>query len=312
MTTSDLSNQPRAFALGLQAGKDFRTAGKASESGDARAVVALTYSHWDGDEYIAVLPGKDGDVGESHTFSIADLRRDPIGADGKVDGKLKKARLDTVVATLFGINEPEPRTMQSIRRAMAVSAFLCDTIARIEDEEQMMDAMDSVELIKRRVRRNGDQVEIAFLAVPQFCLFDPADKALKLTEKQIEQNNKRAFDQVELDNTDFTGVAGVRSSLRTLARRADAAAGRGAGSNNRTEATPETQFTTSITFINNVLRYWSDPEGGADKRHEKFAASLSTARKLDLFILQTQIAAVLAADPLTDEEKAQLDKRMAA
>ena len=65
------------------------------------------------------------------------------------------------------------------------------------------------------------------------------------------------------------------------------------------------QFKASVNMIGNNITAMLDPDGEPK-------VALNNELRLGLFLLQQRIAALFAAEPLTDEEKETLAKREAA
>lgn len=296
------NNQPKCFAIGKQAGKDMTQATKHSESGDARAVYAIFLAHNEDVEFTATVPGKDGDLGESYQFTIKDMLTEPKTEAGKRDTKQISARYNAIANQLFEIAEADNPIVQRIRRALTLAIYLDNAIATVKDETDAAEALSRVGLVERRRQRHGSMVQIAFLTVPQFALFNAADPKLKLNEQQQERINLLKYSCVELDGSTMPGVP-VRQSLRELTNMADIASGKRAARNAADSSAR--QFSTAITFLAKNVGEMLKPEGEP-------VVALSKARRLELFLLQSQLAALFADEPLTDDEKAELDKRKAA
>jgi hypothetical protein len=300
--TPILSNTPRALTIGRQAGRDWLTADKHAEGGDARATFAMFLALNDCIRFTAVIPGKDGDVGESHTFDLEAFGVEPKRKDGKRDSTLVSARYTAIAQEMFGLSEADNAIVQRIRRAYNMAVYISAQLDTLSEEDADK-ALPLVDLVTRKRARHGETVQIAFLTVPQFILFNEMDKTLKLNDQQRERLTAMRLFPVELDGSSMPGVP-VRQSLRAISARADTAGGRGKRGNGGSDDASKANatFISAVTFLDKLTREYASPEGVP-------SVDLSKARRVDLFVLQARIASIFAEQPLSDEERAELNRR---
>lgn len=300
MTNNTQSNISRAVIIGRQAGRDMLNETKNSESGMARATLSIVYAIRDELTFSAVIPGKDGAIGEAHPFNFTDFAKEPKKADGKRDTVMVSARYTAIAQDLFGIAEADNAVTQRIRVAHSMASFIEAQLARLDDA-QAEEAVPLVDLVTRKRARHGETVQIAFLQVPQFILFDEDDKALKLNEQQRAFLKRSRLFPVELDGSTMPGIP-VKQSLRALSQRADIASGKRTAQQRQQDV--GAQLTASLALLDQLTRQWTSEEGEAE-------VALSKHRRVDLFIMQVRLARMFAADPLTDEETAEMNRRSA-
>lgn len=299
---SNQSNLPTCFAHGRKAGEDIRNATRFGESGDARATLALHLAIEEDVEFVAFIPQKDDEPSERVVFRVLDLITNP---EPKQEGGVKKdlplirARNQSICLNLFGLGEADNAFMSKFRRSLALAGFIQHMLADLP-EAQRMAALSCIGLQTRKRVRHGESLSIAFLTVPTFMLFDPADKALKLNEQQQAQCKALAMFPVELDGSQYMGVKGVNQSLNYIRARADAVAGRGRNAGNTGER-PARQLSASVAFLDALITETVKDDGQP-------VVAMNSKRRLELFLLGQRIAAMFAAEPLSESEQEELNK----
>jgi hypothetical protein len=272
MTTknTELKNEPNAFQQAIEAGRAWQRAGENNAKGDALAIVALC-AVWSEFEFTYTVGRANDEKDEPRTIKLAQMFEEIKSENGSNDTRAINARFNTLSRVLFGISEPTNAQAQSIRRSLLSARYLVQQGA-------------SVSL-------KGTKLVVPYASVT------PAPKA------DATDNDKELFNAMKDKPFVLDGRKGASlSELRNRAAAAFPTKKRPAKA--KQEASREESMAASIAFLNTCLEHINDPKASEAE------IALSTARRMELFKLASQIAAYFSSDPL--EETEQKEEKKAA
>lgn len=276
-------NPNAAFVeIGRRAASQWLDASVKGEGGDALATHALYIAARTCTFTAIINTGTAAEpVLEHIDFELLDMETDPRNNDGSVDGKLKQARTIAIADKVFGLSELDNASKQRIRRALTAALYLSKRNASMTDEQYF--AAVSTRVVK--VKHSGSDKMTTCLVVPYGAVYSPPAEDADDEEKQHYERNKDA--PQTLHGRD-------KASLNELRKRANPPKEQ-RDSNGAREQDAGRSFVGAVDYVSAMLAQWTNPEGETDVAPNK-------ELRLKLFTLQSQIAAVFAADPLTDEE----------
>jgi hypothetical protein len=285
MTTS---NQNTLFVeIGRRAASQWLDASIKGEGGDALAALALYLAARTCTFTAIINTGSAAEpVLEHIDFELADVATDPRNADGSVDGKLKQARTVAIADKVFGVSELDNAFKQRIRRALQIALYLYERNKNMDDEKYF--AAVSTRVVK--MKHAGSDKMTTCLVVPYGAVFAPPAEDADEEEKQHYERNKDA--PQTLHGRD-------KASLNELRKRANPPKAT-RDSNGQREQDAGRSFNTSLDFVSAIISQCvsTDPEAECE-------VALNREQRMKLFALSQSIAALFAADPLTDEETAE-------
>jgi hypothetical protein len=282
MTDKNIQNNAAFVEIGRRAASQWLDASVKGEGGDALATHALYLAARTCTFTAVINTGSTAEpVLEHFDFELADLETDPRNADGSVDGKMKQARTVAIADKVFGLSELDNASKQRIRRALTAALYLSKRNTAMSDEDYF--AAVSTRVVK--VKHAGSEKMTTCLVVPYGAIYAPPAEDADDEEKQHYQRNMTA--PQTLHGKD-------KASLNELRKRANPPKV-SRDSNGAREQDAGRSFTGAVDYVSAMLAQWTNPEGETDVAPNK-------ELRLKLFTLQSQIAAVFAADPLTDEE----------
>jgi hypothetical protein len=273
----------RFVDLGRRASAQWLDASVKGDGGDALAVEALYVAARTATFTAVVNVGTAAEpIMENHDFELLDLETDPRNGDGSVDGKLKTARVNAVADKVFGITDMDNAFKQRLRRAVQLSLYLTKRHAGMDDEAYF--AAVTTRTVK--VKHAGSEKMTTCLVVPYGAIYSPPAEDADEEDKASYQRNKDAAQT--LHGRD-------KASLNELRRRANPPKAT-RDSNGSREQDAGRSFNQSIDFVTAIVAQCLVENGECD-------VALNKEQRIKLFQLQSNIASLFVADPLSDEEQ---------
>lgn len=270
--------------IGRKAAASWLDASVKGEGGDALATEALYIAARTVTFTAVINTGSSAEpVLEHFDFDLSDMATDPRNADGSVDGKMKQARTVAVADKVFGLAAPlDNASKQRIRRAITNALYLCNRHKDMSDE----DYFKAVATRTVKMNHAGSEKMTTCLVVPYGAVFAPPAEDADEEDKAAYERNKDA--PQTLHGRD-------KASLNELRRRANPPKSAARDSAGARDQDAGRSFNGALDYVSAIVAQWTNPEGESElaPNHEI---------RIKLFSLQSQIAALFAADPLTDDE----------
>lgn len=306
------SNVPVSFQYAREALKNMADSKAKGESAEAQMVYAMHLALDEEQSFLAIMPGKDGDVGrEAVRFDVSTLIRQPQPErEGKRDTQLISARYEALATDMFALTEATNALKQMISRALPIVEYIDDAIAALDDESAAL-ALAALDMEEVTSSPLGKVKKVTCVTVPRFLLIPDVSVLDALTPKQVALEKTRDYDPIQLDGS-AVNIAGkpakvngkgIRASLAQLRDMSEAFKQRGRYAPNYEQTRRKQEFNNGVSAITS----YAATVLGTDEA----PFTLNKNERLNLFVLATRIAAIFATDPLSEEERKMLDEREA-